>query len=181
MSLAALVFAAAPLFEVELRWVEQPLAPAGVLSSAGAIGPGTLSTRGHGVSPLGQTLRVAAGEAASWSLSLPQAPIWVHTPRGPDGRRATVPLGGGAQTWVMEARPALQKNGRLLLQLRWQQPAGTDGGSQQWQSRLPVAEGRWVTVARSAPPSPPPPDGTLRTEALGQVRELQVRVSRVPE
>lgn len=177
MSLVWLLLAA-PLFEVELRWVEQPLAPSGVLSSAGAAGPGVLSTRGHGVSPLGPALRVGAGEAASWSLELPQAPIWVQPTRLADGTRATLQLGGGAQTWAMEARPTLQ-NGQLQLQLRWQQPAG-EGGSQQWQSRLPVAEGRWVTIARSAPPASPA-DGSLRTQALGQVRELQVRVNRVPE
>ena len=179
MSVLVWVLAAAPLFEVELRWVEQPLAPLGSLSTAGA--PGGLSTRGHGVKPLGPTLRVAEGATAAWSLQLPGPALWLQGPRRSDGGRGALAAGVDA-AWLFEASPRLDRQGRLQLRLRWQQPQG-DGGSQQWQSELPLAEGRWTTVARNAPPAAPP-DGALRTQTTGpvsQVQELQVRVQRVPE
>ncbi len=177
MNWAVLLLAAAPLFEVELRWVEQPLAPLGALSSAGA--PGGLSTRGHGVTPLGTSLRVADGATAAWSLQLPGNALWLQGPARRDGARGALALGGEA-VWQLEASPRLDRQGRLQLRLRWQQPAGEAGGSQQWQSELPLAEGRWTTVARNAPPAAPA-DGALRSQVAAQVQELQVRVQRVPE
>lgn len=177
MSVLVWVLAAAPLFEVELRWVEQPLAPLGALSSAGA--PGGLGTRGPGVAPLGPVLRVADGGSARWSLELPASALWLQGPVRRDGARGAIAASGSGAAWQFEASPRLDRQGRLQLRLRWQQPAG-DGGSQQWQSELPLAEGRWTTVARNAPP-PAPPDGALRTQAAALVQELQVRVQRVPE
>lgn len=176
MSVLVWVLAAAPLFEVELRWVEQPLAPLGALSSAGA--PGGLSTRGPGVRPLGPALRVADGASASWSLQLPSSTLWLQGPPRRDGARGTLAQATEA-AWQFEASPRQDRQGRLQLRLRWQQPQG-DGGSQQWQSELPLAEGRWTTVARHAPPAALP-DGALRTQAAAVVQELQVRVQRVPE
>lgn len=182
MTPLAWLLVAAPLFEVELRWVEQPAPPPGSLSSAGT--PGGLSTRDAGVRPLGPALRVGAGGTASWSLELPATALLLQGPRQADGTRGQLINGGinggAAPRWRFEASPSLSK-GRLQLQLSWQQPLdGQAGGSQQWQSRLPLAEGRWTTVARSAPPTAPR-DGTLGTVRLAPVQELQVRVSQVPD
>jgi hypothetical protein len=164
------------LLQVELRWVDQAAPPLGVLSSAGQ--PGALSTLGSGVQSLGPALRVASGEAAQWTLQLHSVPLWVQPTRGP--WRATTRVDGGDALWLFEARPQWQGEGKpLRLQLRWQQPL-PEGGSQSWQSSLPVAEGRWATVAREAPPAALP-DGILRTQATPRVRELQVRVTRIPE
>jgi|GEM_PF-6043052 len=178
MSWAAWLMAAAPLlYEVDLRWVEQPLAPLGSLSSAGQ--PGALGTRSSGINALGPTLRVAEGGVASWSLQLPAQTLWLQGPRREQGPRGALGSVGAPVAWQFEASPWRDRQGRLQLRLRWRQPA-PGGGSQQWQSELPLAEGRWTTVARSVPPAAPS-DGTLRSQAAGQVQELQVRVQRLPE
>lgn len=164
------------LLQVELRWVDQLAPPAGVLSSAGQ--PGALSTLGSGVQGLGPALRVASGAQAQWTLQLERVPLWVQPTRGP--LRALTRADGGDAQWQFEATPLWQGEGKpLRLQLRWQQPL-PEGGSQSWQSSLPLAEGRWATVAREAPPAAQP-DGALRTQATPRVRELQVRVTRIPE
>lgn len=173
------LIAVATLYEVELRWVEQALPPAGRLDSLSTAGaPGGLSTREPAARPLGPVLRVVEGGKAVWSLQLPARSLWLQGPRTSQGQGLLTVTEDAA--WQFEARPYRNARGGLQLQLHWQQPATATGGSQQWQSELPLAEGLWTTVARSAPPTAPP-DGTLRTEPVGAVQELQVRVRRVPE
>lgn len=164
MSIASLVLAAAPLFEIELRRVEQTV-----------LAPGSLSTAQARITPLGPLLRVQAGAPAEWTWDA-QTAQRLTLQSGPRGARLTQTLPGAR--WQLAASVQALGPERLRVQLRWQQPS--DGGAQQWQTTLPVRPGHWTVVAREQPGTAPAP-GSLSTQPIAQVHELQLRVTEVPE
>lgn len=178
MSWVAILLAASasPVLEMELRWVEQTV-------QASRPGEKVLSTQaGARITPLGPVMRVQAGATAQWSLQLEGQPMWLQ--QGQGRARVVVQAGEARRTWQLEATPQWRGERQpLQLQLHWQQPADEAGGRQSWRTSLPVRAGHWVTVSRQpgAAAQAPQPPGTLSTRPLGQVRELQVRVSPVLE
>jgi hypothetical protein len=178
MSWVAILLAASasPVLEMELRWVEQTV-------QASRPGEKVLSSQaGARITPLGPVMRVQAGATAQWSLQLEGEPMWLQ--QGQGRARVVVQAGEARREWQLEATPQWRGERQpLQLQLHWQQPADEAGGSQSWRTTLPVRAGHWVTVSRQpgAAAQAPQPRGTLSTQPLGQVRELQVRVSPVLE
>lgn len=172
MSVAALLLAATPLFELELRRVEQRVAPAGSLSTAGAAR----------ITPLGPRLRVEDGGQARWQLQLgADGALLLDSGRA----QRSAPAGQLLQSlpagrWELLAEPRRQPDGRVRVQLRWSQ-AEDGGGSQSWDTRLSLRPGQWTVFAREGAPEPAPPPGTLSTRPLAEVRELQLRLSEVLE
>lgn len=178
MSWVAFVLAATalPVLEVELRWVEQTV-------QASLPGERVLSTQGGAnITPLGPVLRVQAGATAQWSLQLEGQAMWLQQRQGQ--AKVLVQAGEGRREWQLEVTPQWRGERQpIQLQLHWQQPAADAGGKQSWRSSLPVSAGQWVMVSRQPAPTAqaPEPQGTLSTKPLGQVRELQVRISPVLE
>jgi hypothetical protein len=167
MSLASLVLAAAPLFEIELRRVEQTVVASGT--------SGSLSTVQARITPLGPLLRVQAGALAEWSWEA-QAEQLLTLQAGPRERGARLTQTLPGVRWQLGATLQPQGRDRIRVQLRWQQPA--EGGAQAWQSTLTLRPGHWTVLAREQPGRPPAP-GTLSTQPLAQIQELQLRVSPV--
>ena len=183
-AIATLALAAGlTLVEVELREVTQTVVPAGSVSTAQAR-----------IRPVGGLLRLSPGGMAQWHVDWgPGAPPPAAAPPGAVLLRLQAPPAPGEvpratpdavvvrddaprSRWDFQARLLSVARGEARLALAWRRDNSGSREAAQVEQRMRLDH--WTVVSRERPGNVPPA-GSVSTQPLAEVRELQMRVREV--